>query len=128
VSTIGVGVDIVDVPRFARALERHPKIVGRLFTEGEQLDARSRPERLAARFAAKEAVLKSLHVGFGAAPWRSIEIRRDARGVPRVHLHGSAVQLAYQQGVETLHVSLTHTDMTAAAFVVGSSKDGALER
>jgi phosphopantetheinyl transferase (holo-ACP synthase) len=43
VSTIGVGVDIVDVPRFARALERHPKIVGRLFTEGEQLDARSRP-------------------------------------------------------------------------------------
>jgi holo-[acyl-carrier protein] synthase len=128
VGTIGVGVDIVDVARFARALERHPRIVGRLFTEREQLDSRERPERLAARFAAKEAVLKSLHVGFGAAPWTSIEIRHDAVGAPQVHLHGSAALLAQQHGVETLHVSLTHTDLTAAAFVIGSSKDSALER
>jgi holo-[acyl-carrier protein] synthase len=128
VGTIGVGVDIVDVPRFARAIERHPKIVGRLFTQGEQDDARARPERLAARFAAKEAVLKSLHVGFGAAPWTSIEIRHDATGAPQVHLHGPAAQLAEAHGVDTLHVSLTHTDALAAAFVIGSSKDSALER
>jgi holo-[acyl-carrier protein] synthase len=128
VGTIGVGVDIVDVPRFARAIERHPNIVGRLFTETEQRDARARPERLAARFAAKEAVLKSLHVGFGATPWTSIEIRHDAAGAPQVHLHGSAALLAEQHGVDVLHVSLTHTDVTAAAFVVGSSKDRALER
>jgi len=128
VGTIGVGVDIVDVPRFARVLARHPKIVGRLFTQVEQFDARARPERLAARFAAKEAVLKSLHVGFGAAPWTSIEIRHDAVGAPQVHLHGSAALLAEERGVDTLHVSLTHTDTTAAAFVIGSSKDVALER
>jgi holo-[acyl-carrier protein] synthase len=128
VSTIGVGVDIVDVPRFARALARHPKIVGRLFTDEERRDARERPERLAARFAAKEAVLKSLHVGFGAAPWKSIEIRHDNDGAPKVHLHGPAAQLATEKGVGSLHVSLTHTAMTAAAFVIGSSKDPALER
>jgi holo-[acyl-carrier protein] synthase len=125
---IGVGVDIVDVPRFARALERHPKIIGRLFTQVEQHDAHSRPERLAARFAAKEAVLKSLHAGFGAAAWTSIEIRHDAVGAPQVHLHGLAALLAEKQGVDTLHVSLTHTDLVAAAFVIGSSKDSALER
>jgi holo-[acyl-carrier protein] synthase len=126
--TVGVGVDIVDVPRFARALARHPRIVDRLFTEGEQLDSGARPERLAARFAAKEAVLKSLHVGLGAVPWTSIEIRNDAAGAPEVHLHGSAALLAKQHGVDTLQVSLTHTDVSAAAFVIGSSKDSALER
>jgi holo-[acyl-carrier protein] synthase len=121
--TVGVGVDIVDVARFARALQRHPKIVGRLFTDDERRDANSRPERLAARFAAKEAVLKSLQAGFGAAPWKSIEIHRGANGAPSVRLHGPAAQLAAQKGVATLHVSLSHTELMAAAFVVGSSKD-----
>lgn len=127
-TTLGVGVDIVDVPRFALALQRHPKIVSRLFTEGEVADSRSRPERLAARFAAKEAVLKTLRAGFGAAPWKSIEIQRDASGAPSVLLHDVAAQLAEQRGVQTLHVSLSHTELTAAAFVVGSSKDTSLAR
>jgi holo-[acyl-carrier protein] synthase len=127
-TTLGVGVDIVDVPRFALALQRHPKIVGRLFTEGELADSRFRPERLAARFAAKEAVLKTLRVGFGAAPWKSIEIRRDASGAPSVLLHDVAALLAEQRGVQTLHVSLSHSELTAAAFVVGSSKDISLAR
>jgi holo-[acyl-carrier protein] synthase len=127
-ATLGVGVDIVDVPRFALVLERHPKIVARLFTHAEQDDAQARPERLAARFAAKEAVLKTLQVGFGAAPWTSIEIRRDASGAPSVHLHGAAAQLADQRGVKTLHVSLSHSQLTAIAFVVGSSKDASLAR
>jgi holo-[acyl-carrier protein] synthase len=127
-TTLGVGVDIVDVPRFALALQRHPTIVDRLFTPSELEDSRSRPERLAARFAAKEAVLKTLSVGFGAAPWKSIEIRRDANGAPSVLLHDVAALLAEQRGVHTLHVSLSHTELTAAAFVVGSSKDINLAR
>ena len=126
--TVGVGVDMVDVARFARALQRHPKIVGRLFTDDERRDANSRPERLAARFAAKEAVLKSLQAGFGAAPWTSIEIHRGANGAPSVRLHGPAAQLAAQKGVATLHVSLSHTELMAAALVVGSSKDTNLAR
>ncbi len=120
-TTVGVGVDIVDVARFALVLERHPRLAERLFTEDERRDARSRPERLAARFAAKEAVLKALCVGIGAVPWHSIEIRSEPSGAPTVLLHGVAASLATRSGVGRLHVSLTHTSVTAAAFVVASS-------
>jgi len=124
VATLGVGVDVVDVPRFTLALERHPRLLGRLFTDQERLDARQRPERLAARFAAKEAVLKTLHVGIGGAPWRSIEIHRNSDGVPSIELHGAALELAQRRGVAHLHVSMTHTPLTAAAFVVGLYERG----
>jgi holo-[acyl-carrier protein] synthase len=119
---MGVGVDVVDVERFAEAMKRHPRLLARLFTDQEQLDAKARPERLAARFAAKEAVLKTLHVGIGGAPWRSIEIHRSKDGVPSVELHGAA--LAQRRGVHHLHVSMTHTALTAAAFVVGLDERG----
>lgn len=125
-ATLGVGVDIVDVPRFALALERRPAIAARLFTEDERRDARGRPERLAARFAAKEAVLKTLRVGFGAAPWTSIEVRRDAAGAPTVVLHGRAATLASERGVDELHVSISHTSSSAVAFVVGCGADARL--
>ena len=122
-TTVGVGIDIVDVPRFEIVLARRPRIVERLFTEGEQRDARGKAERLAARFAAKEAVMKSLGVGAGSVPWKSIEVMRAPSGAPSVLLHGAAAELAGQRGVTEMHVSLTHTAMTAAAFVVASSAD-----
>jgi holo-[acyl-carrier protein] synthase len=121
VPTEGVGLDLVDVKRFAGALERHPKLALRLFTEGERRDAHARPERLAARFAAKEAVLKTFGVGMGAAPWRSIEVTLDDMGAPSVLLHAPADQLARSKGVDTLHLSMTHTSDLAAAIVIGSS-------
>jgi holo-[acyl-carrier protein] synthase len=114
-------VDLVDVARFTLALERHPRILERLFTERERSDARQRPERLAARFAAKEAVLKTFGVGAGATPWRSIEVAADESGAPHVVLHGPAAALAREMGVASLHLSLTHTRTAAVAFVVGSS-------
>ena len=120
-STVGVGVDIVDVARFTSALQRHPRLLARLFTDAEQGDAHARPERLAARFAAKEAVLKTLGSGIGAAPWRSIEIHRDASGAPSVELHGAALALATKRGIDRWHLSMTHTSTTAAAFVVGDA-------
>jgi holo-[acyl-carrier protein] synthase len=123
VATVGIGVDIVDVARFALALERHPTLLTRLFTDQERSDANSRPERLAARFAAKEAVLKTLESGIGAAPWRSIEIHREASGAPSVRLHGAAQELAVRRGVGELHLSLSHTQQTAAAFVVATSSE-----
>jgi holo-[acyl-carrier protein] synthase len=128
VATRGVGVDLVDVARFTLAIERHPRLIERLFTEGERRDARQRPERLAARFAAKEAVLKTLGVGVGAAPWRSIEVTTNDAGAPSVLLHGSASELARAAGVATWHLSMTHTSVTAAAVVVGSSKKAARAR
>ena len=120
---VGVGIDVVDVPRFEIVLGRRPRIVDRLFTEGEQRDARGKAERLAARFAAKEAVMKSLGVGAGSVPWKSIEVKRAPSGAPSVRLHGAAAQLATQRGADEFSISLTHTAMTAAAFVVASSRD-----
>ena len=67
--------------------------------------------------------MKSLRVGLGAAPWHSIEIHRDDSGAPRVVLHGVAADLASSRGVDTMHVSMSHTDTLAAAFVVASAQD-----
>jgi holo-[acyl-carrier protein] synthase len=123
VATTGVGIDLVDVDRFRLALERHPRIVERLFTDGERRDAHSQPERLAARFAAKEAVLKTLRIGAGVTSWRSIEVTLNDAGAPSVVLHEHASEIAEALGIDALHLSMTHTDHLAAAFVVGSSRD-----
>jgi holo-[acyl-carrier protein] synthase len=62
-------------------------------------------------------------VGAGSVPWKSIEVKRAPSGAPSVLLHGAAAQLATQRGADEFSISLTHTAMTAAAFVVASSKD-----
>ena len=112
---IGLGIDLVEIDRVERALERHPRLAGRLFTEGELAYARARrrPGRhLAARFAAKEAAIKALG-GRGVAP-RDVEVVGSAP--PRLELHGRAAELAAMAEVE-LAVSLTHSRELAAAFV-----------
>lgn len=121
-ATVAVGVDVVDVARFALALQRRPRLVQRLFTARERSDTLERPERLAARFAAKEAVLKALGSGLGDASFHSIEVRREPSGAPVIVLHDAARELAASRGIGTLHVSLSHTNTTAAAFVVASSE------
>jgi holo-[acyl-carrier protein] synthase len=123
VATEGIGIDLVDVPRFDLALQRHPRLAERLFSEGERHDAHGRPERLAARFAAKEAVLKTFGVGMGATTWRSIEVTLSESGAPSVVLHGAAEELAKLAGITRLHLSLTHTSELAAAFVIGTSEE-----
>ena len=117
----GIGVDAVDVVRFRRVIERRPGIVHRLFTETERAYAeRSRDPgpRLAVRFAAKEAVLKALGVGVGAAGFRDVEVTRAENGAPGLALSGRAAALSVGRGVRTWHVSLTHTDTIAVATVV----------
>ena len=121
---VGVGIDLVDVARMRRALERTPSIVGRVFTADEVADAErggDRAERYAARFAAKEAVLKALGSGLGSVPLRAIEVRRAESGAPSVHLLDEASELARRSGVGGLLVSLTHTAATAGAVVVATS-------
>jgi holo-[acyl-carrier protein] synthase len=117
--TRGVGIDLVDVDRFTALLERRPTIIERLFTEREVAEANFQPERLAARFAAKEAWLKTLHHGVGAAKWRDIEVVRSTNGAPSFELAESAKRLASAAGVTKFHLSLTHTATSAAAMVVG---------
>jgi holo-[acyl-carrier protein] synthase len=117
----GVGVDAVDVVRFRMVLARRPGLARRLFTDGERSYAESGKDpasRLAARFAAKEAVLKALGVGIGAADFRDVEVVRGDDGAPRLSLDGRAAALAARRGVRWWHVSLSHTDLVALASVV----------
>jgi holo-[acyl-carrier protein] synthase len=118
VTTGGVGIDLIEIERLERALERRPRLAARLFTEDELAYARSRvrPGRhLAARFAAKEAAVKAL--GGPALPLREIEVEGADQQAPRLRLHGRAAELAIQRGVE-LQVSLTHSRDVAAAAVL----------
>jgi holo-[acyl-carrier protein] synthase len=123
---VGVGVDAVSVERFRRVLERRPRLAARCFTEGERSDAGSSADRaqsLAARFAAKEAVMKALGTGLGGFSLTDVEVRRtggtDAtRNAPYVVLTGTAAELAGAHGAGRFHLSLTHTDDVAIAFVV----------
>ena len=119
----GLGVDVVDVARFQLARDRHPRILDRLFTDGERRDARGSTQRFAARFAAKEAVMKSLGVGVGSVPWRSIEVVKAPSGAPSVRLHDEARSLAERRGATRFSISLTHSDLTAIAVVVAEVDD-----
>ncbi|MGY6502772.1 MAG: holo-ACP synthase [Acidimicrobiales bacterium] len=119
---IGIGVDLVEIPRFRQVLDRTPTMVERLFTEAEQGYASRFADptaRLAARFAAKEAVMKALGVGLGSMPLRSIEvIRDDATGRPSLVLHGRAGEVARTHGVTEWRLSMSHTDLMAQATAV----------
>lgn len=114
---VGVGVDVVEVARFAAALERTPTLRDRLFTIGEQ--AMPRIESLAARFAAKEAVAKAL--GAPGLPWVDAEVTTDLSGRPSITLHGKAAEAAAALGVASWHLSLSHDAGIATAFVVAES-------
>lgn len=93
----------------------------RLYTQRERVYCGSNPQRLAARFAAKEAVAKALGTGIGDVRWLDIEIDGDERGRPLLLLHGAAAQLATELGLTTWEVSLSHTQTHAIAFVVATS-------
>ena len=119
--TAGLGVDIVEVDRVKRALERTPRFAERVFTEGERAYCSSKrfPERhYAARFAAKEAVSKALGTGFRGFGVSDIEVVLDEKGKPSVALHGFAAQLAAEKGIVAVHISLSHTSALAVANAV----------
>ncbi len=121
VPSAGVGIDLVDVTRFRALLGRRPGLAARLFSTEERAALARRRDPvpgLAARFAAKEAALKALGVGLGAARWTEIEVLRLASGAPTLRLSGRAATLARDRGVAGLAVSLTHTDDLAGAVVV----------
>jgi holo-[acyl-carrier protein] synthase len=118
---IGVGIDAVEVPRFRRVLARTPTMAERLFTPGEVAYARSASdptERLAVRFAAKEAVLKAMGLGLGACGWHDIEVVRASSGAPSLLLTSRAAEAAAERGVERWHLSLTHTSILAEAIAI----------
>lgn len=117
----GVGVDAVDVARFGAALDRRPAIAARLFTDREQRDGHGDVQRLAARFAAKEATMKALGGGIGSFGWKDVEVVRLGTGEPSLRLSAAAASLAARRGVAHWHVSLTHTANVAIAMVVAEA-------
>ena len=120
---VAVGIDVVLVERFARALERTPLLSDRLFTTGERLTVSGNPrspESLAARFAAKEAVAKSLGAPAGLR-WHDCEIVSDPDGRPWLTVSGTVAAAAAERGVNRWHLSLSHDGGIASAVVVAES-------
>ncbi|VXB89571.1 Holo-(acyl-carrier-protein) synthase [Microbacterium sp. 8M] len=120
---IGTGIDLVDIPRFERTVARTPRLMQRLFAPSEQA---LRLASLAARYAAKEALIKALG-GSDGVHWTEIEIASEPSGRPYFVLSGSTAAVVAERGIATLHLSLTHDAGLAAAYVVaeGSADNAA---
>lgn len=111
---IGIGTDAADIGRVQRLYQKYPHFAERCFTEAERNYAHrfARPaRRLAARFAGKEAVMKSMGIGWRRIRWKDIEI--TGGGAPQVILFGTARQRADRLGISRVLVSITHTDNLA---------------
>ena len=119
---IRVGLDLVADPRLSQLLEENPAALHEMFNEDEIAYCyrkRRRDEHLAARFAAKEAVLKALGTGLGARmDWTNVEIGHEPGGRPVVHLHGEVLAVARRRSVEQVEISMTHTEGLAAAHAL----------
>jgi len=118
---IGIGTDLVELDRFRVALTRTPSLAARLFTEGERAYAHLRDdptERLAVRFAAKEAVMKAMGVGLGAFAMHDVEVVRAGTGQPSLVLRAAAADLAADRGITRWLLTLTHTERLAQAIAV----------
>jgi holo-[acyl-carrier protein] synthase len=111
---VGIGVDLVDIPRFERLVQRTPRVLERLFSETErQLKLHS----LAARYAAKEALIKALGDSDGLH-WTEIEIASEPSGKPVFALSGETAAVVAARGIDALHLSLSHDAGLATAYVI----------
>ena len=116
---LSVGVDIIEVKRIARAVERWgPRFLRHVYTEAEVARCRGRVPELAVRFAGKEAISKALGTGLKGISWTEMEILSDRRGKPTVTLYGKALARAEALGLGEWAISLSHSDDQALAFVV----------
>ena len=111
---VGIGVDAVDIERFTSALERTPGLASRLFTLGER---GLPPASLAARFAAKEALIKAFGES-GNMGWHDVSVIKDEAGKPSFVLAGEALKMAEAKGIINVQLSLSHDGGMAVAFVV----------
>lgn len=118
---IGIGTDLVELDRFRATLERTPGIKARSFTDAEiaYSDAKSDPtERYAARWAAKEAVMKAMGVGLGGVAMVDIEVVKNENGAPSILLHETAAAKAAELGITEWKITITHTKSLAQAIAV----------
>lgn len=129
-SVPGIGIDMVDVARFAGSLERSEKRMReRVFTTAEWDECKSRAEpavHFAARFAAKEALMKSIGTGWtDGVAFDEIEITSDGKVAPQISVTGRTAELAEQHGIARFRLSMSHTDHLAIAMVFAELAHGA---
>ena len=118
-----VGIDVIEIDRVREVLRKHPeRFLARVFTPEEVAFCRGRVPELAARFAAKEAMMKALGTGARSVGWREIEVLPDRRGKPLVYLYGGAAARAATIGLEEIDISLTHNNTFAIASVVAAQR------
>ncbi len=114
---VGIGVDLVDIERFERTIARTPKLLARLFSPAERM---LKPRSLAARYAAKEALIKALG-GSDGVHWTEIEVTPEASGRPWFTLTGSTADVVAARAITTLHLSMSHDAHLATAYVIAES-------
>ena len=120
------GVDLLELGRWRDVHARHgARFLDRIYTTREQDYCGDRQHELAARFAAKEAVMKALGTGVRGVGWREIEILANARGKPIVLLHGRARARANRLGFRRVEISMTHEREIACAFAVAIGEGAA---
>ena len=124
---IAHGIDLVDCPRIEQMIERHgERFLNRIFTVSEQAYAeasRNTVEKLAGRFAAKEAILKLVGTGWrGKIAWTDIEVTNNPAGQPEVTLTGEVEEIATRLGIGHISISITHTANFAIASAVALTK------
>jgi holo-[acyl-carrier protein] synthase len=120
-----VGVDLIDVDRIVAVLDRYPeRFRSRILTPAEDRYCRGRPERIAGRWAAKEAVSKVLGLGVRGVGWREIEILPNRAGQPQVHLHGRASARAAVLELGQVTVSISHERRMAVAVALADRAEG----
>ena len=120
---VGIGVDVVDLARFERALSRTPALKSRLFADAELVagDRVLALRSLAGRFAAKEALIKALGESAGIR-WHHMQVVSDGHGNPSFRLTDAAAQVAADRGVTAVHLSMSHDAGVAIAYVVAEGE------
>ncbi|KTS01906.1 MULTISPECIES: holo-ACP synthase [Microbacterium] len=114
---VGIGVDLVDVPRFEEQLARTPRLLPRLFAPAERV---LKPRSLAARYAAKEALIKALG-GSDGVYWTDIEVASEPSGRPVFALSGETADTIAARGITVLHLSMSHDAGLATAYVIAEA-------
>lgn len=119
---IGIGIDIVDISSFERIFNTSKRFKQRIFTETEIAYCEGKPlkyQHYAARFAAKEAVMKALGTGWDkGVQWKHIEVQNDETGKPRLVLYKKAFEILNDLDVNKCHLSLSHSETQAIAYVL----------
>ena len=118
----GNGIDIVEIERIERALEKNSRFLERIFSikEREYIVSKNyNVNTIAGLFAAKEAVSKCIGTGVRGFKWIDIEINHDSFGKPYVTLKNNARRIAIDNGITNIHISISHSDKNAIAFAIG---------